>query len=55
LRLLKKCELKGTLGMDDCLAMVKRLLGVLGMDVVDVVDGDGELVVTVETTETVAW
>ncbi len=35
--------------------MVKRLLGLPGMNVLEVVEGDNELVVKVETTATVGW
>ena len=41
--------------MSDGIAMVKMLLGLPGMDVLAVVEGDDELVVTVETTATVGW
>jgi transposase len=41
--------------VEDGIAMVKRLLGLPGMDVLGVIEGDNELVVTVETTETVGW
>ena len=36
--------------MDDGIAMVEMLLGLPGMRVLDVSEGDDELVVTVETT-----
>ena len=39
--------------MLDGIAMVELLLGLPGMGVLSVVEGDGELIVTVETTETV--
>ena len=41
--------------MSDGIGMVKMLLGLPGMDVLEVVEGDNELVVKVETTETVGW
>lgn len=41
--------------MDDGIAMVKMLLGLPGMDVLEVVEGDNELIVKVETTATVGW
>jgi len=41
--------------MDDGIAMVKVLLGLPGMEVLEVVEGVNELVVKVETTETIAW
>jgi len=41
--------------MDDGIAMVKKLLGLPGMNVLEVVEGDNELVVTVETSATVGW
>ena len=41
--------------MLDGIAMVELLLGLPGMGVLSVVEGDGELIVTVETTETVGW
>ena len=41
--------------MDDGIAMVKMLLGLPGMNVLEVREGDNELVVKVETTETVGW
>lgn len=41
--------------MDDGIAMVEMLLGLPGMRVLDVSEGDGELVVGVETTATVGW
>ncbi len=41
--------------MSDGIAMVKRLLGLPGMVVLEVTDGDNELVVTVETTATIGW
>ena len=41
--------------MLDGIAMVKVLLGLPGMDVLEVVEGDNELVVRVETTATVGW
>ena len=41
--------------MDDGIAMVKRLLGLPGMNVLEVFEGDDELVIRVETTETVGW
>jgi len=39
----------------DGIAMVKVLVGLPGMDVLEVVGGDNELVVRVETTATVGW
>jgi transposase len=39
----------------DGIAMVELLVGLPGMRVLGVVEGDDELVVTVETTATVAW
>ena len=41
--------------MDDGIAMVKRLLGLPGMEVLEVIEGDNELVVKVETTATIGW
>ena len=41
--------------MDDGIAMVEVLLGLPGMRVLEVVDGDDELVVRVETTASVGW
>ncbi len=41
--------------MDDGIAMVKLLMGLPGMNVLEVAEGDDELVIKVETTETVAW
>jgi len=41
--------------MDDGIAMVKRLLGLPGMNVLEVIEGDNELVIKVETTATVGW
>ena len=41
--------------MLDGIAMVKMLLGLPGMEVLDVCEGDNELVITVETTATVSW
>ena len=41
--------------MDDGIAMVMTLLGLPGMSVLGVADGDNELIVTVETIETVGW
>jgi hypothetical protein len=41
--------------MSDGIAMEKRLLGLPGMDVLEVVEGDNELVIRVETTATVGW
>ena len=35
--------------------MVKVLLGLPGMDVLEAIEGDNELVVKVETTEKVGW
>jgi len=35
--------------------MVKMLLGLPGMDVLEVIEGDNELVIRVETTATVGW
>ena len=40
--------------MSDGIAMVKMLLGLPGMDVLEVIEGDDELVVKVETIETAA-
>jgi len=45
-------QLEGTPGVSDGIAMVKRLLGLPGMDVLE---GDNELVITVETTATIGW
>jgi transposase len=39
----------------DGIAMVELLVGLPGVRVLDVVQGDAELVVTIETTATVAW
>ena len=44
---------EGTPGVDDGIAMVERLLGLPGMNVLEVAEGDDELVVTVETNVTV--
>jgi transposase len=41
--------------MLDGIAMVKVLLGLPGMNVLEVTEGDDELVIKVETTETVGW
>ena len=41
--------------MSDGIAMVKVLLGLPGMNVLEVLEGDNELVVKVETTVTVGW
>ncbi len=41
--------------MDDGIAMVEMLLGLPGMRVLGVAEGDNELVVSVESTATVAW
>jgi len=41
--------------VDDGIAMVEMLLGLPGVRVLDVSDGDDELVVRVETTATVGW
>jgi hypothetical protein len=41
--------------MSDGIAMVKMLLGLPGMDVLEVLEGDDELVIRLETTETVGW
>lgn len=41
--------------MSDGIAMVKMLLGLPGMNVLEVTEGDGELVIKVETAETVGW
>ena len=41
--------------MSDGIAMVKRLLGLPGMNVLEVTEGDDELVVKVETVETIGW
>lgn len=41
--------------MSDGIAMVKRLLGLPGMNVLEVIEGDDELVIRVETTATVTW
>ena len=41
--------------MNDGIAMVEMLLGLPGMRGLDVSEGDGELVVGVETTATVGW
>lgn len=48
-------RLEGTPGVLDGIAVVKTLLGLFGMDVLGVVDGDDELVVRVETTADRAW
>ena len=37
------------------IAMVKMLSGLPGMNVLEVTEGDDELVIKVETTETVGW
>ena len=52
---LRRLQSEGTPGVDDGIAMVKRLLGLPGMDVLGVIEDDNELVVTVETTATVGW
>ena len=41
--------------MLDGIAMVEMLLGLPGMRVLEVVEGDGELIVRVETLETTGW
>jgi len=41
--------------MDDGIAMVNMLLGLPGVEVLEVIEGDNELVVRVETTATVGW
>ena len=41
--------------MLDGIAMVEMLLGLPGMSVLEVIEGDNELIVRVETTETVGW
>ena len=41
--------------MLDGIAMVEMLLGLPGMRVLEVVEGHGELIVRVETTETTGW
>ncbi len=41
--------------MLDGIAMVKRLLGLPGMNVLEVTEGDDELVIKVETAETIGW
>ncbi len=41
--------------MSDGIAMVKMLLGLPGMDVLEVIEVDNELVIRVETSETVGW
>ncbi|MGB8859869.1 MAG: ISL3 family transposase [Ilumatobacteraceae bacterium] len=41
--------------MSDGIAMVKRLLGLPGMNVLEVTEGDDELVIKVETAETIGW
>jgi len=48
-------QLEGTPGVLDGIAMVKMLLGLPGMDVLEVIEGDNELVIRVETTATVGW
>ena len=52
---LRRLQSEGTPGVDDGIAMVTRLLGLPGMNVLGVTDGDNELIVTIETTETVGW
>lgn len=52
---LRRLQSEGTPGVLDGIAMVKRLLGLPGMEVLGVADGDNELVVTVETAATVGW
>ena len=41
--------------MLDGIAMVEMLLGLPGMSVLEVIEGDNELILRVETTETVGW
>ncbi len=41
--------------MDDGIAMVKRLLGLPDMNVLEVIEGDNELGIRIETTATVGW
>ena len=41
--------------MSDGIAMVKMLLGLPGMNVLEVIEGDDELVIKVETAETIGW
>ena len=41
--------------MSDGIAMVKMLLGLPGMDVLEVIEGDNELVIRVEITATIGW
>ena len=55
MRLFEDLQSEGTPGVDEGIAMVKMLLGLPGMNVLGVVEGDDELVVRVETTATVGW